>query len=185
MTVINQLCPRSLLLDAGQIAFQGLTGDAVALLAQSPTHESGRYLAPGQTGIIDATVDATALLKGDLVISIRYQLDPRIKRPRLGLTITTLQGLVAFGTNTEMEPEINSRLQFPATGTAVVRIPAIPLLTGEYRVNAWLGEGPRDHDSAEGLATFRFSGRRKLPAHFRPDIIGPLDPPHAWSVSNT
>ncbi|WP_082780861.1 ABC transporter ATP-binding protein [Cephaloticoccus primus] len=176
---VRQLCPRSILLDHGQISANGETPDVLktfSMQAPRPRSPSKRLHTPR---IIDIRVDDEAIKQGEIIISISFESPYLLKKPYGGITILNELGHPILGSDTNADPIRNPKPM--QNGILRVCLKSPPLAPGSYRVNAWLGhdsQGSDDHWAS--ACEFYFPGKRTRPSNFSTEMAGSMDIGGDW-----
>ena len=178
---VARLCTRGLLVEKGR-----LTADenvVAAINAYNSSIVKSSLLAGPQINkptICDVRVDGAELSRGNLVVSVEYRSPWKLDPLLVGIVVQNQNGGPVFGINTKMTPDLESVAS--ASGIATLRIPDVPLHSGLYRVNVWLGEKDQNYDAAMDAAVFHFIAPVGLPAGVSTDVAGNLRVKGEWSV---
>ncbi len=179
MDLISKLCTKAILLTAGRAGKL----DAVDVVTRSyldvANTLSNEYRAPtADRAIQSIVVDRDALLRGDLVLHLRYKFAVPEAQPCFGMVIFTEGGTPITGSNTQYHPPA----QLPAfvkEGVATVTYRHLPLWPGRYTVSFWLSMV----DNVQEAVTFEF-----LPPYTPlnapdPKFIGSVHIPAEWTFN--
>jgi lipopolysaccharide transport system ATP-binding protein len=199
MSSILTLCPTSMLLDAGRIAYRGPSEEAVARYIEASRMSGGSWLAdrtsrPG-TGAVRATSIRLEDVHGNLASTpatgdaVRFVLDyeaaPQANLSELVVNIVISEhggrGLVSL-----MSQVSGTGLRdVPATGRATCVVPDLPLMPGHYNVQYSLLLGSELADKVHQAGSLvvgegDFFGTGRLPP--QADYYGPVLTRHDWSI---
>jgi lipopolysaccharide transport system ATP-binding protein len=167
MGVMQNLCDRGLVLEAGQVKFQGDLSSGIAkyeaALASLAGQDLARLTNRGGTG--EARVTAISLEDAEgfnvgrvsmgepTTIRLRIRCNRKLHRPKIGIAVTTPAGQRLFRLLTS-----DQGVQLPdLVGEATVEclIPRMPLLPGLYLLTVGLHEGMHTIiDQVEGAVSF-------------------------------
>ena len=184
MGAIAQLCQRSILLQAGNLA---IDGNVQLVIAAYNTSTNQRvFKAPATLNkptICNVRVDDAELLRGNLVVSVEYRSPWKLDPLLIGVVVQNHNGVPMFGINTQMTPELEPIAS--AAGVATLRVAGLPLHSGLYKVNVWLGEKNQNYDVAAETAVFQFIAADALPPGVSTDVAGNLRIKGEWSIASS
>jgi lipopolysaccharide transport system ATP-binding protein len=183
MGAIAQLCQRGLLLEAGGLVCDGKIQAIIAAYnastAQRPFSVPGTVNKPT---ICNVQVDDAELHRGNLVVSVEYRSPWKLDPLLIGIVVQNHNGVPMFGINTQMAPELEPIAS--AAGVATLRVPELPLHSGLYKVNVWLGEKNDNYDIVTETAAFEFVAVDALPPGVSTDVAGNLRVKGQWSINS-
>jgi lipopolysaccharide transport system ATP-binding protein len=165
MSAIHNLCPRAILLRAGQIVYDGPTDEAIKeylghIEAQAAHvfEDNSARRGDGKIRFSSATITdeagraAQSLIAGQAAtISLTYENPQHFKRGVWGMKIHNQFGVVVADFHslyTGVDLELAER------GTLRCHIPSLPLPIGNYRVSAWMTVYGRITDTIPSAALF-------------------------------
>lgn len=186
LSTLRQLCKRGVLLQCGQVAFQGCIGSALdAYLSRkgSDHHEAIFPANPKKPIITRVAINTERLRMGDLVVEIDYESPFRLSPPVPGLLISSASGDPVYGSNIRMHPPVTS-LQPASHGRIAFHSEQLPLMAGRYSLSVWLGEWHQDYDSKLGVLEFEFREGQRNPQAPPPSMVGYLDCEGLWRTSH-
>jgi lipopolysaccharide transport system ATP-binding protein len=139
MNAVERLCTRAVVLEHGNVGFDGPTQDAItAYASRSASSSNGLPPIESREGDGSARITAvncpTAVASGQPVeVTVAFTAHEEIKSPDVRVSIYSKSGhcITNFGTSYTAAP-------FPRTlgnATATLRIPSIPLNIGHYSLN--------------------------------------------------
>jgi len=167
MAAVENLCPSSMLLDAGRLVARGPTSEVIAAYTAPARTARPRHGVRPRAPWARPWIADVRLFDGDGVetdifpmgasIHVRVTLSPpgseRLRQPVLGVVVNHLARGPVGGVNTRMTGF------WPAPGAygpAIYEceIAGLNLLQGSYSLDVWLGDGRDDVDYLESAARF-------------------------------
>jgi lipopolysaccharide transport system ATP-binding protein len=178
---VARLCTRGLLVEKGRLTADENVAGAISAYNSSIIKSS--LLAPSEIDkptICDVRVDDAELSRGNLVVSVEYRSPWKLDPLLVGIVVQNQNGAPVFGINTQMMP--NFAPVASASGIATLQVPDLPLHSGLYRLNVWLGEKHQNYDVAMDAAVFDFVARESLPPGVSTDVAGNLRVKGSWTL---
>ena len=138
MGAVKSLCKRGIVLNQGNIAFDGTVEDAVQ-----------RYI---NTGIAESTFFPTnnivkkisvKQIGNSIEVRLDYSSKDVIKKPCLGIVFYNNEGSMIFGTNPDIENEENYLSQKSGSVVATLKQPI--LTNGLYYISIWFHDAGKDN----------------------------------------
>ena len=172
MGAVKNLCKRGIVLNQGQIAFDGGVEEAV-----------GAYINEGiaENTFIPTNNIVKKITAKQIGESIEIKLDyisPHlIKKPCLGIVFYDNDGSMIFGTNPDIESEENYNSQ--AEGSVIAKIEQPILTNGLYYISIWFHDaGKNDHHFFVGERCLSLNITDMLTSRIRKDTshLGPIIP---------
>ena len=177
MAAVQNLCSAAMVLLSGQLKFLGDTRDAVsfyveetdqrsktrgnskALLAQNRPSWATPFIVDARTMDAEGATCSSFDLGSDLAVEMTIQSPPgtMVRHPAMGVIINhALFGPVA-GVNMRMTGSDRHKGRFEKF-TISCRIKHVPFLQGNYTIDLWLSDGPKDVDAVKGSLHFQVVG---------------------------
>ena len=168
MAAVENLCPRSMLLERGRIIQSGSSADVISAYVAT-TEPAGRNLAAEprsawakpwivEVRLVDPEgVDADTFAMGAPIrIRLRFASpdgEP-IRQPSMGVIVKHLAHGTVGGVNTRMTGFWPAAADY-LSGDYECVLSDLPLIQGSYCVDIWLSDGARDVDCVESAARFQ------------------------------
>ncbi|WP_303773340.1 MULTISPECIES: ABC transporter ATP-binding protein [Anaerolinea] len=166
MAAVVNLCPTSIFLENGTIKLREQSSKVIEEYLRVPSVEKidlneyrPKWALPYITSVklVNARGENTDTVPmgSDLIIKVKYSCPQgrHLSKPFLGITIHHASRGTVGGLNTRrVELRRIDRPYHSATLTCVV--PHVPLLQGQYTVDIWLGDEPKDVDALMGCLRF-------------------------------
>lgn len=195
---IESLCTRAIWIDQGQIMMDGESakivsayqtfldqktsatldipyGHANAPVADKAHPLESAHLSKVALRINDMETQHATLISGEsfLKIIISFASDPSLPCPNVAVTLQTKDGRIVTSSAT-WEDQFTIERTFSGEGQVCLKFNPIPLLKGEYLLNAYLlcERGLHLYDSAEGAASLEVKQTGRLQGYF--------SIPHQW-----
>ena len=168
MAAISNLCPSCIVLDSGEISFQGKTQNAIEhylsagrdsqpdlrdekVLQRFRPSWAQPYINAVRTLDITGQEHSNFALGSDIIVEMSFKAHDlgHLKAPVMGIVINHLTFGVVAGVNTRMSgfwPTYGSYEE----GILRCILKRPPLLQGEYTIDVWLGDGKMDIDTLTG-----------------------------------
>jgi lipopolysaccharide transport system ATP-binding protein len=176
MAAVQNLCTGAIVLLSGEVKFHGEARDAIGFYINETDQSAETKESEDLTGrkrptwaspyIVEAhTLDANGIpcssfdLASDLVVkmTVRCPVSAMIRQPVMGVVINhAVFGPVA-GVNMRMTGSDYRKGRFE-NFSMVCRIGSMPFLQGNYTIDLWLGDGPRDVDAVSGCLRIQVVG---------------------------
>jgi lipopolysaccharide transport system ATP-binding protein len=196
MAAIESLCGRCLLINDGVIAANGEPKEVVTrYLATQLRLDSGvrsLFNHPGRRhGSIPTMTAVSIQSEGEISGCVRMGSPLRINvsyaaggplKPVLGVAVKTIQGAPVFAASDRYSRRL-ADCAAVATGTVVCAIEKLPLMSGTYMLDLYLGDSAGDFDTVMEAISFEV-----LPAdlhgtgHLAPAVFGPLFCAPEWDL---
>jgi lipopolysaccharide transport system ATP-binding protein len=158
MAAVENLCERTVFLEAGEVVVDGAPRKAIAEYFHrfAASARPGSLLAARRDrGLVPVIQDVefideagrrvTAVPAGaPLTVRIHYRHSAHIKRPFFGLIFETASGVKVFWVQSRLQSEDLPDL--PQAGVVVCRIPRLPLVPGTYFIQPGCGAGTTQLD---------------------------------------
>ncbi len=168
MAAVETLCTRGIVLEAGRVAFDGETTEAVRHYYGSGrgAEVEGAYEAgpgPGQAKaarIVRATVtsegrDCQGRFNVGVPLEFRVECEcGELFQPNVGIGIENKNRLRVVSFNTKCDPSWGRTRRVAGRFTAVCRVPNVALVPGQYTVKLGLAEDERVVESVDGAMSF-------------------------------
>lgn len=195
---IESLCTRAIWIDQGQIMMDGESakivsayqtfldqktnaaldmpfGHANAPIADKAHPLESAHLNKVALRINDMETQHATLMSGEsiLMIIISFSSDPSLPCPNVAITLQTKDGRIVTSSAT-WEDQFTIERTFSGNAQVYLKFDPIPLLKGEYLLNAYLlcERGLHLYDSAEGAASLEVKQASRLQGYF--------SIPHKW-----
>ncbi len=200
---VESLCSRAIWINQGQIVLDGESTQVVTAyqafldkntpnsalvtpIAHTDAPASDRVFTSGSAHLdkVRLHVNGTGTQHGTLIsgesnltIEISFASDPSLPCPNVAMTLQTKDGRTITSTATWEDKFIIHRTS-KGFGQVCLKLDQLPLLKGEYLINAYLlcERGLHLYDSAEGIATLQVKQTGRLQGYF--------SIPHQWENSN-
>lgn len=157
MGAIQSLCPRCLLFDEGRLVMSGPTRECVAAYMQQSAASSqamvvefseeprdGLSMRSASVSSDERTPKGMLQMGDSLSITVEFESDRPVSRPRFGFVISSHNGIQVLNANNRYQPSPEYRTPVRA-GTIRCDLGAVPLMPGRYSVSLYLGD--QFHDS--------------------------------------
>ena len=180
MDAVSQLCSSAILLRQGRLEENGSTEDVLRIYLGQGASQS-TYTAPADKrhGILQIATRTPVGQSADLSFDVKFACAEVLKRPTLGVVISSLKGVPLFGSNSLFHPWLKDP-QFGETGAATVTFEDVPLWSGSYRASFWLSDANKPVDTVLEAVTFEVLSNH-LPAKVPPtSIIGQVHVTGRW-----
>ena len=177
------LCNRGILLEVGKVVSEGgIQAVVEKYLSQRGLCLSARFEPyADRPSITSASIDEDALKSGDLIVDVGFVSPRELYPPIPGIVISSALGTPVFGSNPRFHND-----RYPSSGAksgvARLEVRGLPIVPGQYRVSAWLGDWQRDYDHKADILSFDF--RSDIASGFRPkaEVNGYLDWKASWQL---
>lgn len=156
MAAVKSLCKRGIVLENGQVKYQGKIDDTLSIY-QEHSNQSSRLEFFGNKIVKQANINASDGLvkyKGKFVLDVCIESDILIKYLVLGIVVKDLNDVEMIGIN-------NSHYQFDklnkddvSKGKVTLTINELDLLPGFYKVDLFLGDSTTDIEEIYEALTF-------------------------------
>lgn len=171
MAAISNLCSSCVMLQSGELAFYGKTEAAIKYYLQADFEQGQRvehdlkefrpsWSKPFITSarILDRNgrERTTFSLGASITIEMTFDITDlvKLKAPVMGVVINHATLGTVGGVNTRMTGlDIGSR-DYSSRATMQCTLDDVPFLQGNYTVDVWLGDGPKDVDCLQGYLSF-------------------------------
>ena len=182
MDLINKLCTKALILQAGRSgSFDAVEKVTREYLGTASTL-SGTFKAGAEGRDLQfVTLDQDALLCERLIIRIGYHFSRPVVNPTFGIVVYTDAGSPIFGSNTLFHPP-PEKVKPSQHGVVAVTVPQLPLWSGCYNVSVWLSDGWMPIDHQENAVSFEFVSTSAPINAPSPKHTGPVHVPARWTV---
>jgi lipopolysaccharide transport system ATP-binding protein len=171
MAAINNLCSSCILLQGGELLFQGKTEQAITQYLESGNKSLGdsienindfrpSWAKPSITSarILDANGREQEIfaLGADITFEMTFssQSAPKLKSPVMGIVIDSTTFGTIGGVNTRMTG-FETNVVADGTISMCCTLKKTPFLPGNYTADIWLGDGSIDLDTLAGYLSFR------------------------------
>lgn len=138
MGAVKNLCKRGIVLNQGQVAFDGGVEEAVGLYINDGASESTFF----PTNNIVKQISAKQVER-TIEIKLDYDSPDVIKKPCLGMVFYNADGSMIFGTNPDIENEQNYLSQKKGSVIATFKQPI--LTNGSYYISIWFHDAGKDN----------------------------------------
>jgi lipopolysaccharide transport system ATP-binding protein len=200
---VESLCTRTIWINQGQIVLDGESAQVVTAyqtfldkntlnsapatpIVPSDAPAPDSVFTPGSARlekvrfyVNGAATQQSTIISGesDLMIEVAFSSDPSLPCPNIGITLQAKDGRTITSTATWEDKFIIHRTS-NGSGQICLRLDQVPLLKGEYLINAYLlcERGLHLYDSAEGIATLQVKQTGRLQGYF--------SIPHQWENNN-
>jgi len=181
LAAVRNICRLCILLDKGRVVLLGPVDDAVAAYSKL-TASSGRIrpVRADMPTITSVVVNEQLASAGQLSIGISFE-SPTVLHPLIvGVVVYSELGSAVFGFNTAQDAK---SIQWSAKkGIATLRIADPPLLSGTYRIAAFLGDKMQNYDVIEDAAWLTFISPVTLPMGVDANYIGYTRVSGEWTI---
>jgi lipopolysaccharide transport system ATP-binding protein len=181
MGALASLCQTAMLLKNGRIAEAGPTDRTIQSYISVPTERtrivfSVKRAAPSITAV---SVDAEALRRGTLSVSIEYTSPYPLRRPVGGVVVSSTTGIPIWGSNGRFHTNESDDVSSDA-GVLICESTRMPLVPSTYVLSAWLGDWYQDFDEKRDLLSFHFRPDIHIAMWPGPTVAGYIDWPAVW-----
>lgn len=176
MESVRQLCNRAIVLDKGQLAFDGSTEDAIDFYLNRivPVEFSGGNI------IKKVTIQQ---VESKIQLDLEYNLgNLEFDIVHLGFAINNELGQPVIGTNGISQ---NSTIQpTRQTGNISIEIKSPILRDGRYLLSLWFGDSKENHETLIDCMSFEVFGAAKEKAFkLNPKLTGSIEPECYWNYT--
>ncbi len=186
LDAIRILCSRCLLLESGMIAADGAVQQVIDTYLDRSFQKLRAQYAPvrAQASILSVQLNAEALKRGVFELDIEYTSEIFLNPPVPGFVIYNAMQVPILGSNpryhggTGLRPGIGS-------GRARAVLTDLPLHSGLYRVDVWLGNSEGDVDHKHDALIFEYHSKHPYLSKPDPLVIGAVDLPCQWTSVDT
>jgi lipopolysaccharide transport system ATP-binding protein len=201
---VESLCTRAIWINQGEIVLDGESAQVVTayqtfldkstldsapatpIIPSSDAPAPDRIFTPGSARLekvrlyVNGTVTQQSTIisgESDLMIEVAFSSDPSLPCPNIAMTLQAKDGRTITSTATWEDKFIIHRTS-AGSGQICLRLDQVPLLKGEYLINAYLlcERGLHLYDSAEGIAALQVKQTSRLQGYF--------SIPHQWENNN-
>ncbi|MGZ0169345.1 MAG: ABC transporter ATP-binding protein [Planctomycetales bacterium] len=189
MNAVERLCTRAVVLENGNVSFDGSTQDAIAAYASNSRSYSNE-LPPAETREGNGAARVTSIKCPAAVasglsfeISVDFTVYEEIRSPDVRLSIYSSSGhcITSFGTSYTASPFATTL----GRATATLRIPSMPLNIGHYSLNVSISDPQFSQhvisDRIENAANFEIISADPYGTGRCP-VIGSIFIDHSWSL---
>jgi len=181
LSAVRSLCRSSIVLSDGALKFAGSVEEGLGVYANLQLHpQARREVDTTRPRITDVRVDGEQTSAGHFEVRVDFTSPWPLDPPLVGLVIYNQLRSPIFGFNTWQDRSY--RAEAVRSGTAILRIPNLPLHSGVYTVGAWLGEKQENYDAIEDAATFTFISPEPLPAGLSAETVGATRVSGRWEL---
>jgi lipopolysaccharide transport system ATP-binding protein len=179
---IGNLCSRCIVLEKGQMVYEGKTPDALAFynkeLNQSVFEDDRKIDQPRITKVV---LNQERLEAGTLEVEVSFDAPDPINPPIVGVVMHSVYGSPLFGTNALMHKEGFDGRPLKS-GTSRLVIEDLPLHSGSYRFSVWLGDNSDSYDVRHDCIAFEYVSPRYFEGMPSTDSIGPFQVNARWEL---
>jgi lipopolysaccharide transport system ATP-binding protein len=176
---VRSLCQRGLVLNEGELIYNGSTERALNCYSQlTETRSALQQAKPDQPSITGVAVDEEEACSGRFKLEVQFSSPWTLDPVLIGAVIYNQVGAPVFGINTWQTRTSEQAKR----GLAVLRVPNLALHSGIYRVAVFLGEKMQNYDVLENAATFTFVSPESLPPGLSAESIGPMRVDGTWQI---
>lgn len=185
MGSIERLTRTSLVLNNGTVAFAGDTREAIEKYSEGSARstEVSFESSDDSPRITRLKIDENSLNKGDIIIRLEFKSPFPLCPPVPGIVITSMTGTPVFGSNPRFH-QSSYQLKETESGASTVTISNAPLMSGTYRVSAWLGDHHVDYDQQLDALEFEFGITKSSSVQPSAKDIGYLSWPAEWAFES-
>lgn len=187
MDAISKLCTSGLLLKQGVVNTLGSIDNIVNEYVSSSISEKRNSLNTKnitKPSIIEYEIDKDALANGKLKLMIKYDSPYDLTNVNLGAIVSLVGGGAIFGTNYKLHmPDYALNKVISKSGISTLEIDNLPLLSGNYSIDLYLGDMYKDYDHVEGAIIFSYiSAHGGLVDNYNLKEIGAVKIAAKWGV---
>lgn len=156
MAAVLDLCSRCLVLNSGNVVYNGMVGAAISYYNKGvkKLQYVNEDIADNKPDILSIELVEKDLEDGSINLIIEYTSPFNLDSIAPGVLLKNSLGVPVFGTNTRMHPiQINN---IAKQGVIVLKIEQVPLLSGEYSISFYLGDNYKDFQTYEEILQFSF-----------------------------
>lgn len=188
MGTISRLCTNAILLQRGIVEIAGSVQEVVKRYNGGTKQTQCATFDPHKTrpSITRISIDDSALSSGEFNVEIEFYSPSPITNPVPGVVITSIMGDPVYGSNSRCHPSKVSQRRSDAgwRGCAQLTIANLPLRSGTYFLSAFLGDWEQDYDRKDSALSFDFTARATPQLLPPPEVVGYIDFPGEWMISN-
>lgn len=181
MKTIQSLCQHSIVLDSGQVRFDGTTAEALRIYSESSGLETEAEFPANQSrpSITAVRVDPRQLDMGNLVVEIDFISTFPLRPPIGGIVISSMLGTPVYGSNTRFH---NEGFGNPSSSHGTLKMVAndLPIHGGFYKLSAWLADWQMDYDAKNDILAFEFKHGTPRSNTPNPENMGFVDFDAMW-----
>jgi lipopolysaccharide transport system ATP-binding protein len=156
MDLITKLCSKALLLTAGRAgALEPVDVVTSQYLNQANSVSTEFVPDDPKRSLRSLVLDPSALLKGRLVLKIRFKFTSKVSDPVFGIVIYTEGGTPITGSNSAYHPP-SYKPDKITEGEATVTYDDLPFWSGRYSISVWLNDGLVTVDHEANALTFEY-----------------------------
>jgi lipopolysaccharide transport system ATP-binding protein len=184
---ISNLCKISLVLKNGQVTFNGDVNNGIEYYLNYMSSKSDRILdennsALNKPKIINYSIDSHNLSHGQLRFRIEYSSPFLLDELNLGIVIKTLTGMALFSSNCKLS-KCYGKKNNVFKGTGEVCFTNIPIYSGTYYADLFLGDNVQDYDVIPRAITFDFMSLRSAFNNYDKSLIGHTITESEWTLT--
>lgn len=184
---VSNLCTTGLYLKNGMLEYYGTVDDTIdryikglaAGKSRSRTIAANELTAPR---IIDYVVDNDCLLKGELKIRIEFASPFDLDEVNLGVVVKTMTGTPLFASNCKLDEPVMNEKNI-SRGFGEVSFKDVPVHTGTYIADIYLGDKSQDYDVANDALTFDLISYKNIINNYSKNTIGHTVTDAVWKIS--
>ncbi len=179
---LQAICRTGLWLQQGQVVRQGPIAECLSDYLGAGT-DAATFAPSDQSRphITSVTLDRPALARGRLRIRVGFRSPEPLKRPVVGIILTSRFGHSISGGNGRMLGDAWAPAPV-SEGVITAEVDPLPLHSDTYRASIFFGDSMRDYDEKRDALEFDY-----VSPHFYPElpplhVIGPVDLPWRWTL---
>lgn len=184
MDTIAKLCSDAVLLKNGSVEKYGKVEDVVNYyildsISKRSRNDSEPLLKPS---ITKYELDENKLVTGTIKLYVEYESPIDLINVNIGAVICLATGTPIFGTNCKLHFSSYNNSQIKSKkGSAILEINNIPIHSGTYKIDLFLGDMYKDYSSVESAVVFNFiSNEDNIMSGYDLNQIGPLRLDAKW-----
>ncbi|MDB6128029.1 MAG: transporter ATP-binding protein [Verrucomicrobia bacterium] len=181
LDALRSICQTGLLLESGRVAASGEIQGVIARYHRPQSEFAAQFPATGKPCITSIAVDTGRLEAGELLVRLKFQ-SPEPLRPPVAGFVLSAEGRPVFGSNMRTHPPANPIAEL-SSGTCTWVVPNLALHSGNYTLSAWFGDKSGDFDYKGEAVSFTFISPRHYPGRPPIPVIGPVDLPCQWTIT--
>ncbi len=183
MSAVSTLCNKGLLMQNGNLIFDGNVVDTIRSYNNQNTLNNfeSNEKDVNKPSIYKTELDNEELIKGHLNLKIYFKSPFEIDTPIIGVVVYNLMGVPVFGTNARIHSNEFNPLKIKQ-GYSELIINNLPLHTGSYKISLWLGDKTLDFEERLDIIYFDFVNTKVDSNAPDTNLIGSLNLIGKWKL---
>ena len=183
MAAVLSLCQTGILLQKGKVIG---TGAAAAIVEQYSMSSEYMYeksfpVKGDKLCISRVKINKSDLVRGNISVEISFSSPGAVRSPIGGVVIKTPLGQPVWGTNGRFH-ENHPAADYLKNGVLKCTAIGLPLMSGNYTLSVWLGDGVEDFDGHLDIFQFELGAPRSGVTRPSREAIGCIDWPAVWTA---